>query len=62
MTDFILEIGTKVVKTSGKPFKSTLKINTVKGLTYNPITGKISYTFYEDESNVECFRCKEYKE
>lgn len=62
MTDLILEIGTKVVKLSGKPFKSTLKVNTVKGLTNNPYTDKISYTFNEDDSSVECFRCTEYKE
>lgn len=30
MADLVLEIGTKVVKLSGKPFKSTLKVNTVK--------------------------------
>lgn len=61
MTDLVLEIGTKVVKLSGNPFKSTFKVNTVNGYTNNPYTDKISYTFYEDDSSVECFRCEEYK-
>lgn len=60
--DIILEVGTKVEKKSRNPFKSTFKVNTVKGYTNNPYTNKISYTFEEDDSNVECFRCKEYKE
>lgn len=60
--DIILEVGTKVEKKSRNPFKSTFKVNTVKGYTNNPYTNKISYTFEEDDSNVECFRCKEYNE
>ncbi len=31
----LLDIGTKVRKTSPKPFKSGLKINTVKGLNFS---------------------------
>lgn len=53
-----LAIGTKVVKQSGKPFKSGMKIGTIKGLTTNEHTGKIAYTFVEDESVVDAFQCK----
>jgi hypothetical protein len=59
----LLPIGTRVVKRSGRPFKSTFWINTIKGYTNNPQTGRPAYTFEEDDSNVECFRCiKEGKE
>ncbi len=51
------KIGDKVYKPTGKPFKSTLKTNTVKGFMLNPHTKKLSLTFEEDESNVEAFRC-----
>lgn len=56
-------IGKQVVKCSGdgrrasKPFKSGVKQNTVKGLVKSPNTGKISFTFIEDDSYVECDRC-----
>lgn len=43
----------KVEKKSGKPFKSKLKVNTVKGTTINPNTGKAAYTFIEDDSIVD---------
>lgn len=56
--------GTKVVKFSGKPFKSGEHVNTVKDVIehpnkIDPETGKgvPAYTFYEDESIVECARC-----
>lgn len=41
-----------------KPFKSGLRVNTVKGMTTNPHTGKMAYTFYEDDSIVNCDKCK----
>lgn len=51
-------IGRVVEKQSGKPFKSTNKINTVKGLVKNPQTGHLAFIFEEDDSNVECWRCR----
>ena len=56
-----LPIGTKVVKISGKPFKSSKKIATIKDLTLNRFTGKIAYEFEEDDSCVDAYQCKEYK-
>lgn len=58
--DVVEVIGTFVVKTSRKPFKSKLKQNTVKGYMIHPLTGKDCYTFIEDDSYVECFRCVKY--
>lgn len=62
--DEVYPIGTKVKKISGKPFKSTFKINTVKDIVDSPFkidknTGKpvLSYMFEEDESFVCCNRC-----
>lgn len=54
-------IGKKVHKFhSKKPFKSGEKINTVKNATHiHERTGRLCYHFEEDESYVECFRCKE---
>ena len=51
-----LWVGKHVVKTSGKPFKSKAKANTVKGVTIHPVTGLHGFTFAEDDSIVECFR------
>jgi 2-polyprenyl-3-methyl-5-hydroxy-6-metoxy-1,4-benzoquinol methylase len=42
----------KVVKKSGKPFKSKLKINTVKAIVTNPQSNKYAYSFKEDDSVV----------
>lgn len=58
-TNFESNIGLKCQKYSGrnrepKPFKSGLKINTIKGVTTNSNTGKPAYTFIEDESCVDC--------
>lgn len=51
-------IGKRVEKSSsGKPFKSGLHINTVKGVINHPILNIPAYTFEEDESYVECRRC-----
>lgn len=43
---------------SPKPFKSGLKINTIKGVIEHPILHIPAYTFVEDDSYVECRRCK----
>jgi len=54
-----INIGLKVFKhKSGKPFKSGLKVNTVKGVINHPILNIPAYTFEEDDSYVECRRCK----
>lgn len=55
----LVEIGLKVIKhKSGKPFKSGLKINTIKGVINHPILNILAYTFEEDDSYVECRRCQ----
>jgi len=51
-------IGKQVDKDSNKPFKSGSKVNTVKGLIRHPYLRIPSYTFEEDDSYVECRRCK----
>lgn len=50
-------IGRKVVKSSGRPFKSGSKDATISGYTFHERTKKLSFTFLEDDSYVECFRC-----
>lgn len=59
---FIVNIGNKTKKTSmnnrePKPFKSGLKINTIKDVINHPQLNVPAYTFEEDESYVECRRC-----
>lgn len=49
----------KFKKKSGKPFKSGLKVNTYKGTTINPNTGKEAYTFMEDDSIVDAWKLEE---
>lgn len=56
--DFLKWIGEKVTKISPKPFKSGSKINTVSGITTNLQTGNLAFTFKEDKSSVEIWRCK----
>jgi len=60
-------IGKKVAKKSvtkkkhvlkGKPFKSGLLINTVKGVVEHKQLGIPAYVFEEDDSYVECRRCR----
>lgn len=51
-------VGLHVQKKSGKPFKSTLKIGTVNGTCVHPKTGHLCFTFEEDPSYVEAFRCE----
>ena len=50
-------IGRKVMKRTGKPFKSTLKTNTIKSVITHEITGRPAFTFYEDDSYVELHKC-----
>lgn len=58
-----LLVGKRVIKHSKKPFKSKLVINTVKAADFiHPTTGRLCYTFLEDDSYVECCRCKEVKQ
>lgn len=47
----------QVQKKSNKPFKSMLKVNTVKAIVTNPITGNIAYSFVEDDSIVDISKC-----
>lgn len=63
--EFIPNIGKKVTKCSitdrednNSKFKSGLLENTIKGLTIHEFLETPAYTFEEDESNVECRRCK----
>lgn len=51
-------IGTKVVKISGKPFKSGEKVGTVDGFIDHPTTGRLCFLMLEDGTHVECSRCK----
>lgn len=44
-------------KFSPKPFKSGFKVNTVTGVVQHPFTPHLAFTFAEDDSKVECFRC-----
>jgi len=49
----IYDFGIKVEKISGRPFKSKLKINTIKGIINHPErVGKFAYLFEEDDSYV----------
>lgn len=51
-------IGKKVLKHSGKPFKSTLKTNTCTGIIRNPNTNLWALTFAEDDSVVDVKQLK----
>lgn len=62
MQTLLENIGKQVKKFSKtgsepKPFKSTKKINTIKGIINHPILNIPAYTFVEDDSYVECRRC-----
>jgi hypothetical protein len=64
MPDYFLLIGKKVTKTAmkkgtPKPFKSGLKVNTVKGIINHPQLNIPAFIFEEDNSYVECRRCAE---
>lgn len=49
-------IGRKCMKKSLRPFKSTAKTNTIKGVVNHPHLNIPAYIFCEDESYVECRR------
>ena len=50
----------QVYKKSGKPFKSTRKVNTVKDTVEHPLLpGVPAFTFVEDDSYVAVKQCKE---
>ena len=51
-------VGKMCVKYSDKPFKSGLKTNTIKGVVEHPVLHIPAYTFVEDDSYVECRKCK----
>ena len=62
-----INIGKKVSKDTSiggekkkkvKPFKSGFKLNTVKGIITHPILNTPAYIFEEDDSYVECRRCR----
>lgn len=59
--EYLENVGKRVTKTSmkptPKPFKSGLKVNTIKGVINHPILNIPAYTFYEDDSYVEVGRC-----
>lgn len=59
MIDYSQNVGKKVRKRSGKPFKSRLKVNTVKAHVQSPYTEEDAYTFEEDDSIVNCCMCEE---
>ena len=65
MKEFEINIGRKVIKhqprkgkLTRKTFKSGLYTNTIKGVIDHPILNIPAYTFEEDDSYVECRRCK----
>lgn len=51
-------IGKRVVKKSNRPFQSGNKVNTVAGVTTNPHTDKVAFSFEEDPSVVDAFICR----
>ncbi len=50
-------IDKKVIKKSGKPFKSKNKVNTVKSIISHLFLPELAFTFYEDDSYVSCSQC-----
>lgn len=53
-------VGKKVVKKSGKPFKSGEKVATIKSTIKHPILldNILAFTFVEDDSHVRTDCCK----
>lgn len=49
----VFHVGDKVIKKSGKPFKSKNKTNTIKSITINPYSNQHAFTFNEDSSIVD---------
>lgn len=52
-------IGKTIVKRSARPFKSGSKLAKVTGFSVHDITSKLCFVL-EDQSIVECWRCKLY--
>lgn len=50
-------IGKRVRKITGKPFKSTFKINTVIGVCVHEHRPVLAFRFKEDASHVSCETC-----
>jgi hypothetical protein len=50
-------IGTSVSKRSNKPFKSGSVVNTIKDVVVHPNINRLGFSFEEDDSVVECWRC-----
>lgn len=62
MDDYKFMIGMRVSKThrvgvEPKPFKSGLKVNTIRGVINHPQLNIPAFVFVEDTSYVECRRC-----
>jgi len=51
-------VNKKVRKKSDKPFKSTLKINTIKEVILHPFDLTVAFTFNEDDSIVKMEVCE----
>jgi hypothetical protein len=51
-------VGRQIMKVSGKPFKSKGLYNTVSGVTENPHTDRVAFTYEEDDSVVDAHICK----
>lgn len=53
-------VGLSVYKwKSRKPFKSGNHVNRIKAADMiHPFTGRLCFTFHEDDSYVECHRCQ----
>lgn len=67
--DFLIEVNKNVYKDPAnyvgrmvtkdkKPFKSSNKCNTIKGIINHPTLNVPCFTFEDDDSYVECSRCK----
>lgn len=52
--EYALWVGKRVCKLTGRSFKSERKFNIARGLTTNPNSGRIAFTFEEDDSVVDC--------
>ncbi len=64
MDDYASYVGKRVQKTrpgpgrEPKPFKSGLKVNTVRGVIEHPMLQVPAFVFEEDDSYVACRTCK----
>ncbi len=55
-------VGKKVFKPSQKPFKSTLKVNTIKSVETHPNKKHLlAFSFIEDDSFVSVSQCEIFK-